>query len=92
MEYRRWRRRAYLDVAGTEKSLPVWWPRQREHQHRAGGIVSRSSSHGAGKTTLFNLSTQFIKPDHGTVIFNGENLVGMTPEETYRRGIGRTSS
>jgi len=55
-----------------------------------GEFVAIIGPNGAGKTTLFNLITQFIRPDQGTVIFNGENLIGLTPEETYRRGIGRT--
>ena len=55
-----------------------------------GEFVAVIGPNGAGKTTLFNLITQFIKPDHGTVILNSQSLVDMTPEETYRRGIGRT--
>jgi branched-chain amino acid transport system ATP-binding protein len=55
-----------------------------------GEFVAVIGPNGAGKTTLFNLITQFIKPDQGKVVFQGEDLVGMAPEETYRRGIGRT--
>ena len=82
---------AYLDVRELRKSFAglVATNNVSMSIHR-GEFVAIIGPNGAGKTTLFNLITQFIKPDLGTVIFNGENLVGMTPEETYRRGIGRT--
>jgi len=80
LEVRRLRKSFAGLVATNDVSLSI----------NRGEFMAVIGPNGAGKTTLFNLITQFIKPDHGTVIFNGENLIGMTPEETYRRGIGRT--
>lgn len=45
---------------------------------------------GSGKTTLFNVISGFLKPDKGSVIFNGMNITGLTPHEIFRRGIYRT--
>ncbi len=81
----------YLDVRDLRKSFAGLVATNNVSMNiDRGEFLAVIGPNGAGKTTLFNLITQFIKPDHGTVIFNGENLVGVTPEETYRRGIGRT--
>jgi branched-chain amino acid transport system ATP-binding protein len=45
---------------------------------------------GAGKTTLFNQISGFIKPDEGSIIFNGENIVGQPPEKIANKGLVRT--
>ena len=45
---------------------------------------------GAGKTTLFNLLSGFLKPDSGTVKFNGENIIGFPPHKIVNKGIART--
>lgn len=45
---------------------------------------------GAGKTTLFNLLNGFTRPNEGTVVFKGENIVGQKPNAICRKGIGRT--
>jgi branched-chain amino acid transport system ATP-binding protein len=44
---------------------------------------------GAGKTTLFNLVTGRMKPDEGTVRFDGEDITGWPPHQITRAGIGR---
>ncbi len=53
-------------------------------------IVGVIGPNGAGKTTLFRIISGFEKPDNGTVIFNGENIVNMTSFEIARKGIIRT--
>lgn len=45
---------------------------------------------GAGKTTLFNQISGFIKPDEGSIIFNGENIIGLSPEKIANKGLVRT--
>ena len=45
---------------------------------------------GAGKTTIFNLITGIYKPTEGSIIFNGQNIVGKFPHEIASMGIGRT--
>ena len=45
---------------------------------------------GAGKTTFFNLITGHLRPDQGTVSFEGIDLVGQAPEKIVRLGIARS--
>ena len=45
---------------------------------------------GAGKSTLFNLITGDLKPNSGSVRFDGADITAMTPFERCRRGIGRS--
>jgi ABC-type branched-subunit amino acid transport system ATPase component/ABC-type branched-subunit amino acid transport system permease subunit len=45
---------------------------------------------GSGKTTLFNVLNGFLAPDRGTILFKGENIVGMKPNRLCRLGMGRT--
>ena len=45
---------------------------------------------GAGKTTLFNMIAGALKPDDGTIAFQGERIDGRRPDEICRRGIART--
>jgi branched-chain amino acid transport system ATP-binding protein len=44
---------------------------------------------GAGKTTLFNLITGYIRPDAGTVTFDGGDITGKPTHRVARAGIGR---
>jgi branched-chain amino acid transport system ATP-binding protein len=45
---------------------------------------------GAGKSTVFNLISGYYKPDHGHVLFKGENITRRSPDRVFRRGIART--
>ena len=56
----------------------------------AGEILGIIGPNGAGKTTLFNLLNGFLAVDRGTVVFEGQDLVGMKPNRICRLGIGRT--
>lgn len=53
-------------------------------------LVGLIGPNGAGKTTVFNLITGVYRPDQGSIMFKGENLVGMTPHHICARGIART--
>lgn len=44
---------------------------------------------GAGKTTFFNLISGNIRADSGKVIFDGEDVAGMSSLEIVRRGMCR---
>jgi ABC-type branched-subunit amino acid transport system ATPase component len=55
-----------------------------------GSIVGLIGPNGAGKTTLFNVITGMYKPDAGRVIFKGEEISGLRPDEICHRGITRT--
>jgi branched-chain amino acid transport system ATP-binding protein len=53
-------------------------------------IFSIIGPNGSGKTTVFNMISGIYKPDHGRVVCDGENLVGLTPDRIARRGVART--
>lgn len=55
-----------------------------------GGLHAIIGPNGAGKTTFFNLISGFLRSNSGSVIFNGENIIGRKPHEINRLGIART--
>lgn len=42
---------------------------------------------GAGKSTLFNLIMGELKPTNGTILFDGEDITGLPPDERVNRGL-----
>ncbi|TMK17671.1 MAG: ABC transporter ATP-binding protein [Actinobacteria bacterium] len=55
-----------------------------------GEILSIIGPNGAGKSTVFNVITGLYTPDDGNVVFRGESIVGLTPNQITRLGIART--
>ena len=55
-----------------------------------GSLVGLIGPNGAGKTTAFNLLTGVYAPSEGTIVLDGESLVGKTPTEICKSGIART--
>jgi len=55
-----------------------------------GEIVSLIGPNGAGKSTTFDLISGLCAPDHGEVLFEGRNLVGLQPHRITKLGIART--
>ncbi|AZI41840.1 ABC transporter ATP-binding protein [Deinococcus psychrotolerans] len=53
-------------------------------------IVSVIGPNGAGKTTFFNMITGIYEPSSGTVDLDGENLIGLRPDQVTAAGIART--
>ncbi|MBW6486696.1 MAG: ABC transporter ATP-binding protein [Syntrophobacterales bacterium] len=53
-------------------------------------IFSIIGPNGSGKTTIFNMISGIYKPSHGSIICNGENLVGFSPDHIARKGVART--
>jgi branched-chain amino acid transport system ATP-binding protein len=45
---------------------------------------------GAGKTTLFGIATGTVAPDSGRVIFAGEDITRLPPEQRCRKGLARS--
>lgn len=56
----------------------------------AGELLAMIGPNGAGKSTCFNMLNGQIRPDRGSVLLAGEELVGRTPAQIWRRGVGRT--
>jgi branched-chain amino acid transport system ATP-binding protein len=55
-----------------------------------GEVVAVIGPNGAGKTTLFNLITGQIRPDGGSILFQGEEIAGLPPHRICRKGISRS--
>jgi ABC-type branched-subunit amino acid transport system ATPase component len=55
-----------------------------------GSVTSVIGPNGAGKTTLFNLISGAIKPDSGTILFQGLEIQNLFPHKIADRGIIRT--
>jgi len=55
-----------------------------------GEILGLIGPNGSGKTTTLNLLTGFLKPDGGTVMFKGKNIVGLSRPNVCRNGVART--
>jgi branched-chain amino acid transport system ATP-binding protein len=55
-----------------------------------GEIVGILGPNGAGKTTLFNLIAGTVKPDEGTVKFEGEDISKLGASDRCKRGISRS--
>lgn len=55
-----------------------------------GSITGLIGPNGSGKTTLFNVMTGYVKPDAGTVTFEGQDITGARPNKVFALGIGRT--
>jgi len=45
---------------------------------------------GAGKTTLFNCVTGIVPPSSGEIVYRGESLTGLRPDQVTAKGISRT--
>jgi branched-chain amino acid transport system ATP-binding protein len=56
----------------------------------AGELRGLIGPNGAGKTTIFNLITGIYRPTEGSVLLDGENLVGYQPNQIAAKGLGRT--
>ena len=56
----------------------------------AGQVFSVIGPNGAGKSTLFNVIAGLHEPTAGRVVFRGEVITGLPPEQINRRGLAKT--
>jgi len=54
---------------------------------RRGEVVALLGTNGAGKSTTLNAISGIVEPEAGNVWFEGEAIVGESPEQTVKRGI-----
>jgi branched-chain amino acid transport system ATP-binding protein len=57
---------------------------------QAGRITGLIGPNGAGKTTLFAIMAGFLRPDSGSVQFDGRDITGLAPHRICRLGLVRT--
>jgi len=57
---------------------------------RAGELVGIVGANGSGKTTFLNLTTGYLKPDRGRVVFMGRDCTGLPPRVITKLGIARS--
>ena len=53
----------------------------------AGQIVTLIGANGAGKSTTLRTISGLLRPSAGTLVFDGESLIGKAPHEIVQRGI-----
>jgi branched-chain amino acid transport system ATP-binding protein len=55
-----------------------------------GELLALIGPNGAGKSTTFNMVNGQLAADRGSILLDGEQLVGRTPRQIWRLGVGRT--
>ncbi|HEY9460769.1 MAG TPA: ABC transporter ATP-binding protein [Paralcaligenes sp.] len=55
-----------------------------------GEVLGLLGPNGSGKTTFFNVVTSLYTASSGQIMLAGENIMGKSPQQVYRRGVTRT--
>ena len=57
---------------------------------KKGTIYGLIGPNGAGKTTIFNIITGNLKPTHGKIFLEAEDITGTKPNKVVYKGVART--
>ena len=80
-----------LDVKGLSKSFGgLKAVHDLDFSVNKGEIIGIIGPNGSGKTTVLNLTTGFLKPDSGTITFDGEDITALPRYKVCQKGIART--
>ena len=55
-----------------------------------GEIRAVIGPNGAGKSTFFNCLTGALRPSSGRILFNGDDITGLSPDRVSQKGIARS--
>ncbi len=55
-----------------------------------GEIFSIIGPNGAGKSSMFNVISGFYKPQRGRILFKGEDITKISPDQIAYKGMSRT--
>ena len=55
-----------------------------------GEIRAVIGPNGAGKSTFFNCLTGVLRPSAGRILFDQQNITGLSPDRISRKGIARS--
>ena len=82
---------ALLEITGVKRNFyGVQALRGVDLAVEAGRITGLIGPNGAGKTTLFNCVTGLLPPDRGRIVFDGQEIAGLRPDQITGKGLVRT--
>jgi branched-chain amino acid transport system ATP-binding protein/neutral amino acid transport system ATP-binding protein len=82
---------ALLEITGVERGFyGVQALRGVDLAVEAGRITGLIGPNGAGKTTLFNCITGLLPPHRGRIVFDGQEIAGLRPDQITSKGLART--
>jgi branched-chain amino acid transport system ATP-binding protein len=82
---------AVLEVSGISKRFGgLQAVAEASLEAQAGRITGLIGPNGAGKTTLFAIMAGFLRPDAGSVRFDGRDITGLAPHRICGLGLVRT--
>ncbi len=55
-----------------------------------GEFLAIIGPNGAGKTTFINMTTGYLRPQGGSIAYEGQPITGLPPRAIVRRGIARS--
>src|SRR5690606_20391157 len=88
---KRFRRRRLVDVLKIENLTVNYGAIRALHgislSVPAGGIVTLIGSNGAGKSTTLRAISGLVKPQSGTILYEGEPITGLPPHRVVARGL-----
>ncbi|MER3411040.1 MAG: ABC transporter ATP-binding protein, partial [Thermoleophilia bacterium] len=80
-----------LEVRGVSRRFGgLWAVDSASLSVERGSITSLIGPNGAGKSTLFNIVSGFLRPDSGSVLFEGRAITGRPPHRIAQAGLVRT--
>src|SRR5919199_2123229 len=80
-----------LDARGLSKSFgAVTAAKDVNAAVEKDSVVGLIGTNGAGKTTFINMITGYLKPERGTIEYEGREITHLAPRDITRLGICRS--